>query len=50
MVQVVCRERDPLHEPECLLEILEFEYAVQISIYHVLIIELAQARCNFLFS
>jgi hypothetical protein len=49
MIHSVGRACDPLHEPECLLEILEFEYALQISLYHVPAIELAQARCNFLF-
>ena len=49
MIHSVGRERDPLHEPECLREILEFEHAVQISLQHAPAIELAQPRCNFLF-
>jgi hypothetical protein len=36
-------------EPECLLEILEFEHTVQISLHHAPAIELPQSRCNFLF-
>jgi hypothetical protein len=49
MIHSVGRERDPLHEPECLPEILEFEHAVQISLHQAPAIKLAQPRCNFLF-
>jgi hypothetical protein len=49
MIHSVGRERDPLHEPECLREIFEFESAVQTPLHQVPAIELAQPRCNFLF-
>ena len=48
MIHSVGRERDPLHEPECLSEIFKFEQAVQISLYHAPAIELVQPRRNFL--
>jgi hypothetical protein len=33
MIHSVGRHRNPLHEPECLLEILEFEHSVQIAFH-----------------
>jgi hypothetical protein len=49
MIHPVGRERYPLHKPECLSEIFEFEYTVQVPLHHAPAIELAQPRCNFLF-
>ena len=46
MIHSVGRARDPLHEPECLREILEFEHAVQMSLHHAPAIELDRAALS----
>jgi hypothetical protein len=49
MVHSVRRKRDPLHESECLSEILKFEHATQISLYDSPAIELAHPTATSCF-